>query len=93
LAFFSKNVRRLSCDIGPVRFPSRATPALQRLRTMIINIEGLENLELYFKSWDFKPWPGFDWDLTTDLCIPLLQVVAKRCTCLTLSHNSVYCHW
>jgi hypothetical protein len=83
LAFFAKNVRRFSCHIGPTLSRFRDPLALQRLHRMIVNIEGLENLALYFNRWGSRRL--IDWPQTTEACISLLEVVAKRCTCLTLS--------
>jgi hypothetical protein len=58
---------------------------------MIINIGGLEDLALYFKNWYFKPF--VNWDLATEACVHLLEVVAERCICLTLGHNENSHDW
>jgi hypothetical protein len=52
---------------------------------MVIAIEGLEDMALYFK--DIPLWYS-----KTEACIHLLEVVAKRCTCLTLGHTANSIH-
>jgi hypothetical protein len=54
---------------------------------MIVNIEGLEELALYFKNWYFKPLFEGELMMVTEACTHLLEVVAERCSCLRLSHN------
>jgi hypothetical protein len=57
---------------------------------MIINIEGLEDLALFFKTWYFEPL--LDGDPTMEALVHLLEVIAKRCPCLTLGQTATHLH-
>jgi hypothetical protein len=59
---------------------------------MIINIDGLEDLALYFQTWYFEHLSNWDPTIDPEALVHLLEVLAKRCPCLTLGHNATYLH-
>ena len=90
---FVKNIRCLSCEIGPVEFGDELGVIIRRLHRLVLNIDGLSDLTLDFDRCDLEllslDEDGDSAKSWVEACNRLLTTAVERCTSLMLIHREV----